>query len=85
MTTCFFILIAGWAEGSRWNGRDGIRWRPHTSAEDRIARRNGGCDKTGAVRITVGNATGDCHDDAHHAAGNRNGPSARRSQATFEG
>jgi hypothetical protein len=48
------------------------------------ARRNGGCDKTGSVRVVAGNATGDCHDDAHHPAGSRDRPAARCSQATFE-
>jgi len=75
----------GWVESGCGNGRDGSSWSHDIGAEDRIARRSGGCDKTGAVRVVAGNATGGCHDDAYHPAGRRNGPAARRSQTTFEG
>jgi len=66
-----------------WPGRHFLE--PHIGAKDRIAHRNGGCDKTGAVHVIAGNARGDRHDDTHHPAGSGNGPAARRSQATFEG
>ncbi len=79
------ILKVGRVESGCGNGRDGIFWSHGTSAEDRVVRRNGGCDKTGAVHVVAGNATGDRHDDAHPPARSRNGPAAWRSQATFEG